>query len=171
MTALSDVKSVEPEQLPDYKIIDLDENQLGRIERIDKDKKTTCQPLSKPIKKIRAISVHDETGYIRIDLPSRNTIYDKDGKVEDVQYAYEPYFVTSNRELIHADNPELKQQFQIPVTISGNSMRWMYGDIVDFCKNDTSLNLVDLYASTEQLFRKYIDFPEDGYYAVCSLYG
>ena len=169
MTALS-VKPADPESFPEYTTIDLDENQLGRTEKNEKDKKITCQPLSKPIKKLRAISIHDEIGYIRVDLPVRNTIYNKDGEVEDVQYNYEPYFVTSNRELIHADKPELRQQFQIPVTVRGNSMRWTYGDIVDFCKSNSSLDLKDLYYSTEQLFRKYIDFPEDGYYAVCSLW-
>ncbi len=170
MTALSDIKPAEPEQLQEYDIIDLDEKQLGRIEKIEKGKKITCQPLSKPIKKLRAISIHDETAFIRIDLPAKNTIYNKDGDVDDIQYNYEPYFVTSKKQLIHADDPMLKQQFQIPVTVRGNSMRWMYDDIVDFCKNDSDMDLNDLYETTEQLFQKYIDFPEDGYYAVCSLW-
>jgi hypothetical protein len=169
LTALS-VKLVDPESFPEYAVTDLDENQLGRVEKTENNKKITCQPLSKPIKKLRAISVHDGIAYIKVDLSARNTIYNKDDEVEDVQYNHEPYFVTSQGKLIHAENPELREQFQIPVTVKGSSMRWMYGDIVDFCKNRSGLDLKDLYSSTEQLFRKYIDFPEDGYYAVCSLW-
>jgi len=164
------VKPTDPESFPEYTIIDLDENQLGRTEKIENNKKITCQPLSELIKKLRAISVHDGVAYIRVDLPARNTLYNKNDEAEDVQYTYEPYFVTSKGELIHTDKPELRQQFQIPVTVRGNSMRWMYSDIIDFCKNNSTLDLKDLYYSTEQLFRKYIDFPEDGYYAVCSLW-
>jgi hypothetical protein len=170
LTSIKNTKPVEPEQFAEYNVIDLNENQLGRVSIENKGRISIFSPLLKPIKKIKAISIHDGVAYIRIDLPVKITSSDKDGNSPDTQFGYKPYFVTSNHELLYANDISLKKQFQIPIITTGSAMRWAYDDILDYCKNNSETNLIYLYQNTENLLRQYIDFPEDGYYAVCALW-
>lgn len=125
--------------------------------------------LDHDIKRLRPQCELDSVFYVRVDLPVKKITESKDES--EIEYSLEPYFITSNRELLYAEDPTLKQKFQLPLMVKADLAKWNTNDLLEFIeKKESSVNIQDVYSSTELIIRKYLDLPSDGYYAVISLW-
>lgn len=154
--------------IKNYENTELIENKLGLVERTNGKKTTTIELLDKPIKSLRPISIHNDKAYILVHLPVRKTT--SNGESVDSSYNYEPYFVTSDKELIHPTNEELIEKFQLPIMLNGYSTRWNLEDVKDFCKHSNELDIPEIFHSTIAQVRKFLDLQTDSSYVVYTLW-
>lgn len=142
---------------------------LGEIIKDENNNKVTISPTQTDIQKLRPICFYDDMFYIQVNIPVIKIKVNQKG-VEEKERTHETYYVTSNRELLHHTDEKLSD-FQMPKLVINNDFeRWAYCDIVSYCSDESSLDLVELYNSTEGLFRKYIDLQKDEYYTLVTLW-
>jgi len=128
----------------------------------------TVTPSQISIQKLRPITFADGTMYIQITLPVIKKV-ETEGSTRIIN-TFGTFYVTSNKKLVHHTSAIL-DKFQTAEVLEGADFeRWKYDDIIEYLTNDETLDICEAYESTEKLFRKYIDFRDDAYYTVITLW-
>jgi len=168
---LSEIEQQAAEQLKQISIQDIKKSaREGRIiTTIQQNKKQIqIQILNHDIQRLRPQCQIEGVYYFRVDLPVEKTIIQKDEK--ETVYTFEPYFVTSEKKLIHYQDSSLVKNFQMPLMVSFPFTKWDVDDIFHFIDTTTKTEPSNVYADNEMKLRKIIDYKLDGHYSVVTLW-
>jgi len=156
----------------------LDGYKTQRFEEIKKDlsrsitrngKTIHYNLLEEEIKKLRPISVIDDTAWMLIYLPTQEFIK-SDNELDISIYNNYPYFITSKKELWHVKADNLEKDFQLPDLGIGEQVRWRSVDVTSFIEENTKVNLKFAFEKIHAQIGSLLELKSSDYQNVFALW-
>jgi len=142
---------------------------LGAFKKSEGDSSMTINPILSEIRKLRPISYYDGVLYIITGIPvERVIITGKDDNAKTTtDHVLVSYVVSSDKKLRYIEEME---DFEMPKFTAQLDVRWQYSDIVDWIQTDERTDIAKVYHDIDDKLRKLIDFANDDYYTIITLW-
>lgn len=142
---------------------------------IEKGKIIEFEPLQDEIKKLRPLSVYDDTAYVLIYLPAKGKIIEQGKKdKEEVVVSYFqsniPYYINSKKEICLAKDGSLNQEFQLPELGIGEAVRWDPLDVFDYIDSNEKVDLKHVFEQISSQVKSLIELKTNDYLSVFVLW-
>jgi len=138
----------------------------------EKGKIIEFEPLEEPIKKLRPLSVYDNVAWALIFLPARGTIITEGKNNEHPTYFQSnvPYYINSKKELWHAKDEIINQEFQLPELGLGEKVRWQPIDVFDYIDSENKIDLKPVFEQISRHIGSLIELKNESYLNVFVLW-
>jgi hypothetical protein len=139
---------------------------------VDRNKMATIKLRDKPIKKLRTISKHDGKLYVQIELDVDVILTTNEGAQLETIQRTDPYYVTSDKQLLHFNDQILKQDFQMPRLDSNmNSPRWTKLDLEEWLTSPNSvIDAKQVFDSVKAQIKSRLELPTDSFYDLMTVW-